>query len=100
MFLLIYPDRRIVDGGAVELLWALLNSTFSISRLHSISRTYGGNTLKVEPREMDNLPLIDPLRLPDAIRRRLGGLIADYNRHGDARRLIEQVDKVVGRLLR
>jgi len=100
MFLLIYPDRRIVDGGAVELLWALLNSTFSISRLHSISRTYGGNTLKVEPREMDNLPVIDPLRLPDAVRRQLGALISDYNRHRDARRLIDQVDALVGRLLR
>jgi hypothetical protein len=100
MFLLIYPDRRIIDGGAVELLWALLNSRFSISRLHSISRTYGGSTLKVEPREMDNLPVIDPLGLPDEIRRQLLARISDYHHHRQARRLLDQVEEVLGRFLR
>jgi SAM-dependent methyltransferase len=99
MFLLIYPDRRIIDGGAVELLWVLLNSRFSISRLHSISRTYGGNTLKVEPREMDNLPVIDPLRLPGEIRRQLTALISDYHRSRDARALLGRVDEILGRYI-
>ncbi len=63
MFSLIYPNRDLVRAGATEVLWALLNSDFSLSRLHSVSRTYGGNTLKVEPRELDNLPVINPLAL-------------------------------------
>ncbi|HWP44181.1 MAG TPA: hypothetical protein VNO14_13140, partial [Blastocatellia bacterium] len=99
MFLLIYPDRRIIEAGAVDLLWALLNSRFSISRLHSVSRTYGGNTLKVEPREMDNLPVIDPLGLPAKIRQQLAGRISDYHRHRDARALLDQVDGIVERFM-
>lgn len=65
MFSLIYPNRYVIAADATELLWALLNSSFSLSRLHSVSRTYGGNTLRVEPCELDNLPVINPLALPD-----------------------------------
>lgn len=36
MFSLIYPNRYLVEAEATELLWALLNSTFSLSRLHSL----------------------------------------------------------------
>ncbi|MEW6359585.1 MAG: N-6 DNA methylase [Planctomycetota bacterium] len=64
MFSLIYPNEEIRKRDMVEVLWALLNSDFSISRLHSVSRTYGGNTLKVEPRELDNVPVVNPLLLP------------------------------------
>lgn len=99
MFLLIYPDRRIIDGGAEELFWVLLNSRFSISNLHSISRTYGGNTLKVEPREMDNLPVIDPLKIPEEMRREIESLIAAYKLHRDARGLLDRVDVLVERFL-
>ncbi|HET9533457.1 MAG TPA: hypothetical protein VFQ92_24100, partial [Blastocatellia bacterium] len=97
MFLLIYPDRRIIDGGAEELFWVLLNSRFSISSLHSISRTYGGNTLKVEPREMDNLPVIDPLKLPEEMKREIELQITAYKLHRDARRLLDKVDVTLER---
>jgi hypothetical protein len=99
MFLLIYPDRRIIDGGAEELFWALLNSRFSISSLHSISRTYGGNTLKVEPREMDHLPVIDPLKIPEELKREIESQVTDYKLHRDARRLIDKIDSIAERFL-
>jgi len=89
----------VTHADATELLWALLNSTFSLSRLHSVSRTYGGNTLKVEPRELDNLPVINPLALSDEVRQRIGGWISDFYRHQQAPVLTRQIDQLVKTLL-
>jgi methylase of polypeptide subunit release factors len=99
MFSLIYPNRTLMQAGAAELLWALLNSDFSISRLHSVSRTYGGNTLKVEPRELDNLPVINPLALPQEARQKLESWIADFLRDRQADRLLTQVNELITAIL-
>lgn len=99
MFSLIYPNRHVIEADAIELLWALLNSHFSLSRLHSVSRTYGGNTLKVEPRELDNLPVINPLALPDDARQQMRGWIADYCCHQQASLLLRQINALVENLL-
>jgi SAM-dependent methyltransferase len=99
MFSLIYPNWHVTQAGATEMLWALLNSNFSLSRLHSVSRTYGGNTLKVEPRELDNLPVINPLALPEEARRKIESWIADFLRHRQADVLLRQVNSLVETLL-
>jgi hypothetical protein len=92
-------ESYVVEADATELLWALLNSDFSLSRLHSVSRTYGGNTLKVEPRELDNLPVINPLALPEEARQRIKAWIADFYHHRQASVFIRQIDKLVESLL-
>lgn len=99
MFSLIYPGDHVVKADCVELLWALLNSTFSTSKLHSISRTYGGNTLKVEPRELDNLPVINPLALSDELKQRIKGLVNDFYRHRDTKILSREIDVLTNVLL-
>ncbi|HOV32346.1 MAG TPA: N-6 DNA methylase [Candidatus Hydrogenedens sp.] len=99
MFILLYPNSYIRKENCIEQLWALLNSTFSLSRLHSISRNYGGNTLKVEPRELDNLPVINPLVLSDKVRIEIKGLINDFYRHRDITVFLKEVDALVGTLL-
>jgi len=99
MFSLIYPRSYVVKADCTECLWALLNSTFSLSRLHSVSRTYGGNTLKVEPRELDNLPVINPLALPEKTRRTIMGLIDGFFHHRDAAMFLGEVDALVSELL-
>lgn len=99
MFSLIYPNRYVTDADATEILWALLNSNFSLSRLHSVSRTYGGNTLKVEPRELDNLPVINPLALSEDTRQKIRGWIADFCSHQQASVLIRQIDELIEALL-
>jgi hypothetical protein len=76
-----------------------LNSTFSLSRLHSVSRTYGGNTLKVEPRELDNLPVINPLALPIEYRQSIKGAIDDFYHHRDATVLVREIDALIDTLL-
>jgi len=75
------------------------NSNFSLSQLHSVSRTYGGNTLKVEPRELDNLPVVNPLALSDNVRQEIKRWIADFYRHRQTSVLMHQVNGLVERLL-
>lgn len=99
MFSLIYPNRYIMEANATELLWVLLNSSFSLSRLHSVSRTYGGNTLKVEPRELDNLPVINPLALPNDIQQKIRGWIRDFYHHRQTVELLHRIDALVENLL-
>jgi hypothetical protein len=99
MFSLIYPHRQVAQAGATEALWALLNSDFSLSRLHSVSRTYGGNTLKVEPRELDNLPVVNPLALAPAARRQIDGWIAECLAHRQPELLLRRVNGLVETLL-
>jgi len=99
MFSLIYPNRYILDAEAVEILWVLLNSHFSLARLQSVSRTYGGNTLKVEPRELDNLPVINPLALGEDTRATLKKWIDDFYQHQQTSILMHQVNTLVDELL-
>ena len=95
MFSLLYPNRHITEAGATKVLWALLNSTFSLSRLHSVSRTYGGNTLKVEPRELDNLPVINPLALSQEVRRKIEDWVDDFVRYRQTDLLLNRVNNLV-----
>lgn len=99
MFLLIYPKRRIIEENEVEILWALLNSKFSLSRLHSISRTYGGKTLKVEPGELRNLPIINPYYLSQKHRKKIKEHVQDYFNHRQSEKLAQQVNSIVNKIL-
>lgn len=99
MFSLIYPSQQVIAHGLVEVLWALLNASFSTSQLHSVSRTYGGNTLKVEPRELDNLPIINPMALPINAKQSIESLISDYFNHRDTPMFLKQVNGVIAHLL-
>lgn len=99
MFALIYPRPELVERGEVELLWALLNSSFTLQRLHSVSRTYGGNTLKVEPRELEEAPVLDPRALAAPTRARLHEAIAAFWQHRQEPVLKQQVDALVAETL-
>jgi hypothetical protein len=46
-------------------LGAILNSSPIKEQLHLVGRSYGGDTVKLEPREMDKLPILDPRLLDD-----------------------------------
>lgn len=69
VFLCIYPDQHIAgDETALKALLAVLNSLVSKDALRQVGRTYGGDTIKLEPREMDRLPVLNPLALEEADR--------------------------------
>ena len=75
VFLCIYPDQRIAgDEMALKALLAVLNSLISKETLRHVGRTYGGDTIKLEPREMDQLPVLNPLALEEADRVHLARL--------------------------
>ena len=99
MFSLIYPNQYVTSIGATEILWILLNSDFSLSRLSSVSRTYGGNTLKVEPRELENLPVINPLALPGDIIQTIKKWIEDFYYHKQPSVLMKLVNEVIDTIL-
>jgi SAM-dependent methyltransferase len=99
MFSLLYPHRHVQAADAMDLLWALLNSSFSLGQLHGVSRTYGGNTLKVEPRELDNLPVVNPLALPRQAQESLRGWIDEFFGARRADLLLGRVDALVSQLL-
>lgn len=95
MFSLLYPNAAVLRAKAVDEFWALLNSHFSLSRLHSVSRTYGGNTLKVEPRELDNLPVINPLALADELRTAIRQTVQAFYCHHDTKLFQREIDEIV-----
>jgi adenine-specific DNA-methyltransferase len=74
VFLCIYPIPAISqDETMVKALLGVLNSLVARDSLRYIGRTYGGDTIKIEPREMDRLPVLNPLRLASQEREKLAG---------------------------
>lgn len=75
VFLCIYPIPSISrDETTLRALLAVLNSLVAKDSLRLVGRTYGGDTIKIEPREMDRLPVLNPVKLAPSIRQRLADL--------------------------
>jgi hypothetical protein len=100
MFLLIYPNPKIIIQNEVEILWALLNSEFSLSRLHTVSRTYGGKTLKVEPGELRNLPVINPFFLSMEDKKRIREHVQAFLIHRQSKKLASEINALVSKVLK
>jgi len=63
-FLCVYPLPEISkDEVLLKALLAYLNSNIASELLKIVGRRYGGNTLKLEPRELDELPVLDVRKL-------------------------------------
>lgn len=75
VFLCIYPIPAIGrDEQMLKAFLAVLNSRMTKAALRQVGRTYGGDTIKIEPREMDRLPVLNPLRLTLSEQERLATL--------------------------
>jgi hypothetical protein len=75
VFLCIYPIPTInQDETMLKALLAMLNSLVAKDALRHVGRTYGNDTIKVEPREMDRLPVLNPVRLAAHERKKLAEL--------------------------
>lgn len=98
-FLCIYPIPAIRrDETMLKALLAVLNSLVAKDSLRYVGRTYGGNTIKVEPREMDRLPVLNPVKLAVSERETLAGLFDQLCRAGsqEAEKVIRQaIDEAV-----
>jgi len=81
VFLCIYPEREIAgDETLLNALLAFLNSPLTKRGLRMVGRCYGGDTVKVEPRELDRLPVLDPRTLQARDCRALASLFSDLCR--------------------
>lgn len=58
-FHLVYPeDKKMESKVKIKALLAYLNSEQVLSRLENVGRIYAGGLLKVEPKELEKLPVI------------------------------------------
>jgi len=63
-FLCLYPnDKSIKEKTGLKAFLACLNSSSTCNRLRNIGRFYGGGLLKVEPKELEQLPVLDISKL-------------------------------------
>jgi adenine-specific DNA-methyltransferase len=100
VFLLAYPNPRIArDPARVKALIAMLNSSTVMEQLQLVGRSYGGDTVKLEPRELDTLPMIDPLSLSDAQVLEINLLFDDLCVIEDSNAPQKALDAVVRRLV-
>ena len=99
VFLCIYPIPAISgDVMMLKALLAILNSLVVKDSLRYIGRSYGGDTIKIEPREMDRLLVLNPMRLTIKERETLAGLFDQLCRavSEDMEEEVRQaIDKVV-----
>ncbi len=72
-FLMIYPKKnRKLSEKILTLFWVILNSNTTFLSLRNAGRCYGGDTLKIEPREMMNALILNPFKIStDSIRKLL-----------------------------
>lgn len=99
VFLCIYPIPTISkDITTLKSLLAVLNSLVAKDSLRYVGRSYGGDTIKIEPREMDRLPVLNPMKLTAGERETLAELFDRLCCAGseDAERIVRQtIDQVV-----
>ncbi|MHA2247606.1 MAG: HsdM family class I SAM-dependent methyltransferase [Candidatus Hodarchaeales archaeon] len=63
-FLMIYPKKnKKLSERILTLFWVILNSNTTFFSLRNTGRCYGGNTLKIEPREMMNALILNPFKI-------------------------------------
>lgn len=58
-FLCVYPHPHVADS--VDNLWRVLNDPETIQNLRLVGKSYGGGAIKVEPRNLERLPIPDDL---------------------------------------
>jgi len=102
VFLCIYPEPRIAENQIVlKALLAVLNSMVSKQTLRHVGRSYGGDTIKLEPRELDRVPVLNLLKLGETECRRLATLFdtlcaANSDEEEDAiRRAIDEMVEAI-----
>ena len=104
VFLCIYPISDISsDPTALKALLAVLNSLIAKDSLRYVGRSYGGDTLKIEPREMDQLPVLNPLELTLPERESLADAFDQLCRSEteDAEEAVRRrIDKIVADIIR
>ena len=84
-FLMLYPKTHTrISKEELSLFWLILNSSSTKDSLQEVGRSYGGDTIKIEPKEMMKLQIVDPYKLSISAKEKLNKLVGQL-------KLIEQV---------
>lgn len=98
----IYPDSTIGQAGRKALL-AYLNSTFVDEIVAQHQRTYSGGLSKVEPGDVNDIPVINPTELPSEVITTLAEYFDDLRDAArgdeDEATIIRRIDTVLRREL-
>ena len=71
-FLMIYPkEEKNLSKDILTLFWVILNSNNTANSLRNAGRCYGGNTLKLEPTELMNATILNPLIISPKSKKKL-----------------------------
>jgi len=100
VFHLIYPKLEIVKNECVEILWALLNSQFSMLNLREVGRKYGGNTIKIEPRELDNLLVFNRCRYLKKIKSEIKNGIKIFKTDRNTQKFLNTLNHIIDNYLK
>ncbi len=99
VFICVYPMPQIAqDDTSLKALLAVLNAPLTKDALRGVGRSYGADTVKLEPRELDRLPVLDILALDIATRRTLASLFDELcatTSEGDRDLVRRDIDAVV-----
>lgn len=88
-FLMLYPKTHTrISKEELSLFWLILNSSSTKDSLQEVGRSYGGDTIKVEPKEMMKLQIVDPYKLTISAKEKLNKLVGEL-------KLIEHVSSTV-----
>ncbi|MFX0184427.1 MAG: class I SAM-dependent DNA methyltransferase [Candidatus Hodarchaeota archaeon] len=77
-FLMLYPKKELhLTKEVLTLFWVILNSNDTMDSLKDAGRCYGGDTMKIEPKEMMKALIVNPFKISDDSRRKLLKLAND-----------------------
>ena len=102
-FLMVYPKEKIkLSDDILTIFWVILNSQTTIRALRDVGRCYGGDTLKIEPKEMMKALIVNPFNLSSEAKQELLNL-AEKLKTADTvqnRELIKRIDLILEKELK
>ncbi|UCE12720.1 MAG: SAM-dependent DNA methyltransferase, partial [Candidatus Heimdallarchaeota archaeon] len=102
-FLMIYPKRKNqLSKDVLSLFWVILNSSATIRSLRDVGRCYGGNTLKLEPKEMMKALIINPFNISKKSQRTLLDLVPELKKSnvGQSKEIMTRIDTILEKELK
>ena len=98
-FLLVYPHKDIMcDETTLKAFLAILNSGITRKNLREAGRSYGGNTIKLEPRELDKTHVLDPTKLTSEQRVDLAKLfdrLCEESKSQNEEQIKKEIDQLI-----
>ncbi|UCE16443.1 MAG: N-6 DNA methylase [Candidatus Bathyarchaeota archaeon] len=102
-FHFVYPEGKAIRNRVeLKALLAYLNSNEALNLLRRVGRVYGGGLLKIEPRELERLPIMDFVRLADSNTEALANLFEQLcksvRKGSGEQEILKEIDRLVGLL--